>query len=258
MKIRYGFIFLFLILGRSGMAHEPLFGLGPHTIYKYGYALETEFEKGAEGWQNQLALLYGLTADWAITISFPYLFENPISGIGNIMFRTKYRFYRKDLRDASKQAAIHSGLFLPSQNATNTTDFFMGVSYGYESRRHYFFSGIRYRFNGTVQNIDRGDVFILDVAYGIRPWLLEYLQPDPVFLLELNGQNQGRFIKNKQQVKDSGGYVISLSPGLLFSYRNLMFKTGVKIPLINGLNGSKKLPNKEFVVAFEIHFPPLY
>ena len=27
------------------MAHEPLFGLGPHTMYKYGFALESEFEQ---------------------------------------------------------------------------------------------------------------------------------------------------------------------------------------------------------------------
>ena len=29
-------------------AHEPIFGIGPHTIHKYGIGLETEFEGGGD------------------------------------------------------------------------------------------------------------------------------------------------------------------------------------------------------------------
>ncbi len=48
-------IALFLVTlyaGLPGMAdaHEPLFGLGPHTVGKYSWALESEFERGEHGW----------------------------------------------------------------------------------------------------------------------------------------------------------------------------------------------------------------
>jgi hypothetical protein len=33
---------LFLVF--PAYSHEPLFGLGPHTIYQYGVALESEYE----------------------------------------------------------------------------------------------------------------------------------------------------------------------------------------------------------------------
>ena len=239
-------------------AHEPLFGLGPHTIYKYGYALETEFEKGSEGWANQLELIYGITADWAVTVSVPYLFYPGKQGMGNVTIRSKFRFFRNDLPGASKQAALHGGTALPSVNGTDATDFFLGLSYGYESRRHYFFSGMRYRFNGAEGKLKRGNILLLDAAYGIRPWLLEYLQPDPVFLLEINSQWQSKSVNDTQNIEASGGYIISLSPGLLFSYRNIMLKAGVKIPVINGLKNSLIKPDSEYILGLEFHFPPLY
>jgi hypothetical protein len=63
---------------------------------------------------------------------------------------------------------------------------------------------------------------------------------------------------NNNDVPNSGGTIISLSPGLLFSYRNIMLKAGVKIPIINGLNGSQKLPANEYILGLEFHFPPIY
>ncbi len=39
------FIFLHVVLFSNLFAHEPLFGLGPHTIYEAGYTLESEFEE---------------------------------------------------------------------------------------------------------------------------------------------------------------------------------------------------------------------
>lgn len=247
-----------LLLVEQVNAHEPLFGLGPHTIYQYGYALETEFEQSDAGLLNRLELLYGITADWAVTASLPYAYTGNNRGVNKIVLRTKYRFFRHDKIGASKQLAVHAGISLPIQNLKGSKSVFAGLSYGYESRRHYFFSGIRYRFNGWERTLKRGNIILTDVAYGIRPWLLEYLQPDPVFLLELNTQWQNRSIDNGKTLKSTGGYIVSLSPGLLFSYRNIMLKTGIKIPIINGLNGGQKMPGKEYIIGIEFHFPPIF
>lgn len=245
-------------------SHEPLFGLGPHTIYQYGYALESEFEKGEHGWSNYLEFLYGVTPDFAVTLAAPYLFaeKDRSAGFGDVTLRSKFRFFRADAPGASNQAALHAGVKFPtgSQEAhrgSGTTDYFFGASFGHESRRHYFFAGVRYQVNGSTDELSRGNDFEYDVAYGIRPCKLEYLHPDLVFLLEMNGEVIGRNSSGRNPDRDSGGSVISLAPGLLLSYRNVMLKAGVKIPVIKNLNGVQEDPGSEVVLGLEFHMPPL-
>lgn len=55
---------------------------------------------------------------------------------------------------------------------------------------------------------------------------------------------------------NSGGFVLSLAPGVLISYRNMMFKGGVKFAVLENLNGLQKKPDPEFVFAVEFHMPP--
>jgi len=250
-------LYLALLLLTPLLAHEPLFGLGPHTIYEGGYAFESEFKSEAGKYANQFELLYGIKPDWAVTVALPYAFDS--GGFGRVTLRTKYRFFRQDLKGASRQAALHTGIILPRGNTgNNITDYFAGVSIGYESRRHYFFSSVRYRYNSSFANMERGNVLKYDVAYGIRPWLLHYLRPDPVFLIEFNGYLMDKNVLNKTTVQNSGGSILSLSPGLLFSYRNIMLKAGLKIPVYNGLNGQQPAPDITYVAGLEFHFPPLY
>ncbi len=249
-------ISLTFLLIASLTAHEPLFGLGPHTIYEAGYAMESELESHEGTLMNHFELLYGINPDWAVTLALPYNFET--SDIGRVVLRSKFRFYREDIKGASRQAALHAGAVLPQEGAINVTDYFAGLSVGYESRRYYFFASLRYRYNNATSSLERGNVFKYDIAYGIRPWLLHYLQPDPVFLVELNGDTMGQNSVSGTSDANSGGAVLSISPGLLFSYRNIMLKGGVKIPVYNGLNGRQSLPDKEYVLGLEFHFAPIY
>ena len=176
--------------------------------------------------------------------------------------RTKYRFYRKDMRGASSQAALHAGIKFPTGDAdkrlgSGATDFFVGASFGYESRRHYFFTGARYHRNGTYNGLNRGDAARFNLAYGIRPWQLEYLQPDPVFILEVNGTIAGKKRLDERAIESSGGSVLRFGPGLLFSYRNVMLKVGVSIPVLDRLNNNLEKAATEYVLAIEMHLPPL-
>lgn len=247
------------------MAHEPLFGLGPHTIYQYGLGIESQMEQRESGWSNQLELIYGVTPEWAVTLAAPYLFATRIrsAGFGDISLRSKYRIYRDDRPGASNQAALHLGIKFPTGSKTNfrgsgSTDVLLGISMGRESIRHYYFAALRYQRNGTSDGMHRGNILRYDAAYGIRPWQLQYLQPDAVFLLELNGEWLGRDSRNRRTLSSTGGHIINLSPGLLFSYRNIMIKSGVKIPVKSFLNGEQPKPEPEYVFGLEFHLPPLF
>ncbi len=246
-------------------AHEPLFGLGPHTIYQNGVGLESALEKGESGWANHWELLYGITPDWAVTFAAPYLFtsQGHTAGFGDISLRSKLRFFRRDMPGASLQAAFHSGVRFPTgdrilNRGSGATDYFLGASLGYESRRHYFFAGSHYQINRAVNGLERGNRLEFDLAYGIRPYKLEYLQPDPVLLVEFIGETIGKDRQNGVSNANSGGSVLSVAPGLLFSYRNVMLKAGVKIPIINDLNGVQETPDPEYVMGLEFHLPPLF
>ncbi|MEE8423437.1 MAG: hypothetical protein V3S49_02750, partial [Thermodesulfobacteriota bacterium] len=134
-------------------------------------------------------------------------------------------------------------------------DVFGGVASGYESRRWYAFGDLRYRLNTEANNIRKGNVLNYDLVFGVRPWLTEYEQPDLVLLVEFNGEyvwkDKGSGVTNPN---NTGGNTISVSPGMLLSYRNVMFKAGVKLPISQELNGTQLGEDFEVVTAIEIHF----
>ncbi len=261
----YVFVFALILLVLPGavLAHEPLFGLGPHTIGQYSWAVESEFARNQAGWLNTYELLYGLTPDIAITGVFPYVFarDGRAPGFGDLVLRGKYRFVRQDFRGGSRAFALHLGVKFPTGNqqalrGTGAFDAFAGLSFGLESRRHYAFAGARYLLRGTSNNLQRGNVFRLEAAYGIRPWKLEYLQPDLVLLAEVLAETAGKNRIDNTADPNSGGFTLSVAPGALFSYRNVMFKAGVKIPMLNRLNGIQENPGAELILAVELHMPP--
>jgi len=253
----------FAVSSERARAHEPLFGLGPHTVGQYAWALESELERQNGGWSNRYELIYGLTPDLAMTASLPYVFSTAgrRAGLGDLIIRGKRRFLRHDVRNASTALAFHWGVKLPtgSQSArrgSGTTDYFVGLSFGRESRRHYAFADARYLVNGTSNQVNRGNILNIDAAYGIRPWKLEYLQPDAVFLLEVLGEVASRNTIQDRPDPDSGGFTLSVAPGFFFSYRNIMLKGGVKISVVDRLNGIQDKPDPEYVLAVEFHMPP--
>lgn len=250
-------------LTNRAFAHEPLFGLGPHTVGQYAWALESEFEHGHEGWANHYELIYGFTPDIAVTAALPYVFsgEDRKAGFGDLVLRGKYRFFRHDYLNGSDAFAFHWGIKFPTgsraeHRGSGATDYFAGLSFGRETRRHYVFADIRYQIKGAVDNIERANVLNFDAAYGIRPWKLEYQQPDLVILGELLGEAAGKNSINGTADANSGGFVLSFAPGVLFSYRNMMLKGGVKFAVLENLNGFQEKPDPEFVFAIEFHMPP--
>ena len=57
-----------------------------------------------------------------------------------------------------------------------------------------------------------------------------------------------------RRLPDSGGNTIWLGPTGLFSYRNIMFKTGVQVPIYQDLRGSQPEDKFRAVFSIEYHF----
>lgn len=253
----------------SALAHDPIFGLGPHVVYKEGVeiALESTLERAGPEREGELALelTYGLTGDWAVGIDLPYRYLQDESassqGAGDLALFSKYRFWRQDRLGSQSSAAI--ALKVIPDTADNdatpalgkgSTDALLGLTYGYESRRWYRWASLRYRRNGTnPAGVNRGDRILLDFVAGWRPRQSHYLEPDTVWLLELNGERSQSAKRAGQTLRNTGGQQWFVSPGIFWTLRNFAIKAGVQIPIHSNLNGNQPEADYRARLTLEWH-----
>lgn len=269
---------MMLIQTISAFAHEPIFGLGPHVIYKGGVGVEVEIDgersSGNQKTDEELAIdteiIYGITSDLAATLIIPGILnkvektateDQSSSGFGDASLRLKYRFWRRDSPGIQDSAAIILGGKFPTGDenekpklGSGSTDFLFGLAVARESRRWYYFGDFRYRLNTQNDQFKAGDKIFADVAIGIRPWLTEYLEPDWVFLVEMNWETQQRNELFEKDVSDSGGNLLFVSPGFFLTYRNWAVKGGVQVPVYQNLYGNQPEVDYRFALGIEIHF----
>ncbi len=215
---KYILIFLFIYIHFS-LAHEPIFGIGPGTIFKGGIGIETEYKKNEKEEGVATEILYGLTEDISLTLRT----FNGIKGFQSYGGRVKFRFWKRYAPGRIDALSVILGVTHSVEK--NITYGIVGTAVGHESRRWYFFADIR-----------RGDKLYIDGAVGIRPWLTEYLKPDLVLLTELNYESEG------------GYNAYFLSPAFFFTYRNVAIKGGIQIPL------KSEDVEKRSAISVEIHF----
>ncbi len=267
--VRFGSVAGLLAVGSTALAHDPIFGIGPHVLFKEGVevALEVDAKKAGNEDEQALAvqLTYGLTGDWAVGAELPYESRDKgrdsSSGFGDFAAFTKYRFWRRDSLGLQESAAVFLKVVTDSaSNVKNpplskgTTDTIAGLAYGYEGRKWYRWASIRYRFNGTNNaGVDRGDKILLDFVGGIRPTPTGYLEPDTVWLLELNGEYGKHARRNGRTLRNTGGTEWFLSPGIFWTKRNFAIKAGVQIPIYQNLNGDQDDSDYRAKMTFEWH-----
>lgn len=260
------------------IAHEPLFGLGPHTIFKDGVGIEMEVEgeraSGNGKKESELAIhneiIYGVTADFAVTLSLPVILdkmedegdgEDSASGPGDVALRGKYRFWRSDSPGIQDSAAIVAGVKFPTGDddttprlGTGSTDYTFGLTAARESLVWYYIGDISYRLNTEgAGNLEKGDRVFANASVGLRPFPIEYMKPDIVFFAELNGELLMRNRLNGSEVANSGGNRLFLSPTFFFTYRNWAVRGGLQVPLYQNLYGSQPDDEYRFKLAVEAH-----
>lgn len=258
-----------VLFGGPAHAHDPIFGLGPHVLFKGGIEVATEVHQEKKGNEREtelgLELAYGITGDWAAGMELPYAWKEEGSesttGGSDVSMFTKYRFWRRDTLGAQESAAVLLKVKTDTgdENATptlgtGTTDTVMGLAYGNEGRKWYRWASLRYRRNGKNDaGLRRGDKILFDLVGGIRPKRTGYLEPDTVWLLELNGEYGRRAELNGAELPDTGGTEWFLSPGIFWTKRNFAVKAGIQIPIAIGLNGNQEQTDYRARLVLEWH-----
>jgi hypothetical protein len=271
LGVRYGLYTALLaaLCGGVAWAHDPVFGVGPHVLYKGGVEVATELhlEKAGDERETELGLelVYGLTGDWAAGIELPYAWEQDGAdsghGTGDVSLFTKYRFWRHDTLGVQESAAVLLKVKIDTgdEDATpalgsGTTDTVLGFTYGFESLTWYRWASLRYRRNGeNSAGLRRGDRILFDLAGGWRPTPPSYYKPDTVWLLELNGEYGRRAELNGAELPGSGGTEWFLSPGIFWTSRNFAVKAGVQIPIASDLDGGREKADYRAKLLFEWH-----
>jgi len=257
------------VMSQAAFAHDPIFGQGPHVLFKDGFEVATELHSSKKGdeLENEIGLevKYGITGDWAMGVELPFEIKaddgNSSSGLGDAAIFTKYRFWRKDTLALQESAAISLKIISDTGNenetpslGTGTTDSVVGLSYGYESRTWYRWASVRHRQNETNSaGLQRGDKTLVDFVVGIRPTLTKYIEPDMVYLLELNGELGDRAALNGNTVSNSGGDEWFISPGFMWTLKNFAVRGGIQLPIVSNLSGSQEKSDYRAKLSFEWH-----
>lgn len=250
-----------MMLAFPALAHDPVFGLGPHVLFKGGVEIapQVHISKAGKKEKTELdfELTYGLTGDWAAGIEIPYTDTGSSSGQGDLSLFSKYRFWREDGPGVQQSISLAFKLKTDtgdSRVSTGTTDGILGLSYGYESRRWYRWAAARYRFNGKNDaGLQRGDKVLIDLAGGIRMKRTSYREPDTVWILELNAESTQSAKLNGATSENTGGSELFVSPGIFWTKRNFAIKAGVQIPLLDDLTGNQPASDYRAKLVLEWH-----
>lgn len=277
---RFAVAFGFALVGAAlaviqpAYAHEPIFAPGAHTHSKglgeFSIAYERQRASGAGQKETEQKLTleeeYGVTANWTVKAAVPLVDKSVIndgsSGIGDITLGTKYRFIRNDLPAKQFSTSVLLQIKLPTGNADRTprlgsgsTDFVVGLLHGLESRRWYYNTDARYRYNTEGHGgLKKGGKLFLDLVGGVRPVLTKYKKPDTVLFFEINFEDAGRDSLNGTDVVNTGGWEVFASPGVFWTYRRFAITAGVQIPMAEGLNGSQPTSDYRFKLTTKYSF----
>ncbi len=264
-----GSVLILGLVSSASYAHDPIFGQGPHVLFKDGFEVATELHTAKRGDELEnaydLEVKYGITGDWAMGIDIPYEIKagngQTAMGLGDSSIFTKYRFWRKDSKGLQESTAISLKVISNSGNenaspalGSGTTDNVVGLSYGYEGRTWYRWASIRHRQNGTTTaGLKRGNKTLVDFVVGIRPILTKYTEPDMVYLLELNGELGDSAKKNGNTLANTGGDEWFISPGFMWTVKNFAVRGGVQLPVSSNLNGTQDKSDYRMKLSFEWH-----
>lgn len=250
MKIKYTIIFIMLLIFNVGHAHEPLYGYGPHVLFKGGFAPHITQQWYSDELEVEYALGYGITRKWTMVAETPWIIKNENISYGGINLKSKYRFWLKNEFGYSHQASFISKLEMPEQNGQPTV-LNLAFTVGKEALKLYWFTSAGYAFKFSSENFMPGNHILYNVSIAYRPFKIDYYKPDIVFFVETAGNIYQKSLLESEKVIKSGGSDIAVAPTFFFTYRNFALRGGVQFGVWNSTYVTK--PESNYKLTFELH-----
>lgn len=252
MKLRSLLLFtLISIIWNTSSAHEPLYGIGPHVLFKGGLAPHITFDWFGNIVNTELALGYGITKNWTVIGEISYQGINGNYTYQGFHFKQKYRFYSRFKPGVLQQISAVVKLSIPSASNQPTVAN-VGLSGGQEALRWYWFFSGSYAMKFNDQDYVPGNEIKYSATIGYRPNKTNYYKPDLVIFLEGIGKYYEKATLNEKRVINSSGHSWSLAPTFMLTHRNLALRGGVNFNIysISYINEEKL----NYKAILEYHF----
>jgi hypothetical protein len=252
MKYKYYLTLLIFILFSVSKisAHEPLYGNGPHVLFKGGFAPEITIQSGFGYLNTAYSLGYGLTKDWTINGGAAFNNLNQNYEYKGFLIKNKYRFYTYFKPGLSILASAIAAIFVPENNKVPKV-LNLGITGGQESLRWYWFVDAAYAFKITGNNIKPGNEINYTATIGYRPFEIDYYKPDLVLFIEGIGRYQEKAVQNGSEVTNSGGNYWAIAPTFFLTYKNYALRAGVEFGIAS--TGSIIKPDNNYKISIEFH-----
>jgi hypothetical protein len=234
----------------ASYAHEPLYGFGPHVLFKNGWAPHITTNFSGKMFSSEYALGYGITPSWTGIVETGFSNRSGDYAIDFYRLKSKYRFYLNNQPGYSHQAAFITQLTLPARvGDPGALD--MAFTGGREGLKFYWFASAGYGIVFADNPIEPGDRFIYNFSLGYRPFKVNYYKPDVVFFVETTGFTYQKSKRNGESIQDSGGSNLAVAPTFFFTYRNLAVRGGIQFGVWENKFISK--PDTNFKLTVEFH-----
>ena len=240
--------------------------------------------------EEDFNFVYGATRDLTLGVTLPILerrfrFDDgagerrtiSADGPGDLTLVGVYRVFRRDVERGTTQLSFLGGLKLPSgetdiedsnlprltgqpgtrlptslQLGSGSVDGIVGLAGFHNMDRLSFYADVQGKLNTEgAQSFRAGNTLFYDLSadYVLLP------ERNMFLILELNGVSTGRGDQGGRTVRDSGGQLLFISPGLQYlPIPNLILETSVQVPIYRDLNGRQLAPDWSAVVGLRYLF----
>ncbi len=182
-------------------------------------------------------------------------------GLGDAALFARYEVYRSDQPGQTIRIAPYAGVRLPTgrdgKTGDGSTDVFGGLIATIASTQWVLDSQLRYDHNREANGFERGDSTSFESSFQYRLSPGKITQETRAFVfgvLELSANYYERNRLGGVTDPNSGGFQVFLTPGLQYSARRWIADLGVKVPVLNDLNGTALETDYSVLASIRVNF----
>jgi hypothetical protein len=182
-------------------------------------------------------------------------------GLGDAALFARYEVFRSDKPGRTFRIAPFAGVRVPTgregRTGDGSLDFFGGLITTLASTQWVLDSQLRYGLNREADGFERGDATSVDSSFQYRLSPAKVTRDTNAFVygvLEISANYYDRNRVNGVTDPNSGGFQLYLTPGLQYATRRWIADLGVKIPIVNDLNGTALEPDYSILTSIRVNF----
>lgn len=229
----------------------------------------TGISRSVDRFESRTVLGYGISSKFALFGVLPLVHisteigatSNSEFGLGDAALFARYEVYRSDQPGRTIRIAPYAGVRLPTgrdgKTGDGSTDVFGGLIATIASTQWVLDSQLRYDHNREADGFERGDSTSFESSFQYRLSPGKITQETSAFVfgvLELSANYYERNRVGGVTDPNSGGFQVFLTPGLQYSARRWIADLGVKVPVLNDLNGTALETDYSVLASIRVNF----